>query len=899
MRRALLIALFAASGAASLVYEVAWTRALGLLLGTSAVAATAVLATFMGGLALGAAAGARLARRTRRPLRAYGALELAIAAAAVGLAFAFRALEAAPAALGAALLVLPAAAMGATFPLACAAGAGRPAAEALYAWNTLGAVGGTIAAAFALLPRLGLMRTELAAAAVSALVGVVATALGGSAEPEEASDGARGTGATGNREQETGNRELETERRPSNFIPDSQFPVPSSLFSVAGPRGLPSGTGVPIGVLLAAFLSGFAGLLYEVAYSRVLALVLGGSVYAFATMLAAFLAGIGLGSLAIGALRSRARAVAALALAFTALAAFASGFVAPELPYRFVELFFALGASPLLEATIAAALLLLPAFGLGASFAALLRAAPRGAEGSLYAANTVGGVLGAAAGGLALVPALGLSGALAAGSAAALAAAALALQSPGILSGGRAERAPSRRTAWPLAAAAIAGVVLLRPTLPPSVLATGAFGYVAGLGSAPSRAEFFSQFAPGRIDLVFARDGRTSTVTVERLPHVNTVYLKNNGKVDGSAPIDSREPSAADMATQVSLAAAPLALHARPREALVIGMGGGVTAGAALAFPLERLDLVEIEGEVLRALRETHDFDAANGRPLDDPRLRAHVEDARLFLRRAAPASYDAIISQPAEPWLTGTANLFTRELFALGRRALKPDGLFCQWVQLYGLDEEALKTLLATFRTAFPEVLVLRPRGAREILLVGGAAAFRIDADEVGARVPPVLFARAGFAGGGDLLGEIVAGRADVDAFAAGAPVNTDDAGLVEFRAPLTRWISPRRAEIAFEHLAGSPRALEAAFAPLGPAERLALAEAAASDENFAAAEAWVRSMGDGADVHRRLGDLAAARGDAAAALLEWNETLKRDPADRGALERIVRTRKHLVESR
>jgi predicted membrane-bound spermidine synthase len=841
MRRALVF-LFALSGAASLVYEVAWTRALGLILGTSALATTAVLATFMAGLALGAAAGAAAARRTARPLALYGALELAVGAAAVALARGFPALAEAPPWLAPGLLLLPAAAMGASFPLACAAGAGRPSAATLYGWNTCGAVLGTIAAAFVLLPRLGLAGTQLAAALASGAAGLVALALGAMARRPIATEGGTGDPA------------------------GDLAPLPRSI------------------ALAAAFASGLAGLVLEVAYARILALVLGGSVYAFAATLAAFLAGIGAGSLALGAASRRAgrpRAAAAAALVLTGLAVFASGFLVPELPFRFVELYGTLGASPLLEVTIAAALLIAPALGLGASFAALLRAAPRGAEGGLYAANTAGAILGAAAGGLALVPALGLAGTLAAACAVLLGAGALVL--------GRARAAP-------LALVGMLAVVLLRPALPPSLLATGAFGYVAGLGGTPTRAEFFSQFAPGRIELAFARDGRTSTVTIERLPHVNTVYLKNNGKVDGSAPIDAARPSAADMATQVSLAAAPLALVEAPRRALVIGAGGGVTAGAALAFPLERVDLVEIEGEVLRALRETHDFDAANGRALDDPRLVAHTADARRFLAEAAPASWDAVISQPAEPWLTGVANLFTREFFALGRRALRPGGLFCQWIQLYGLDEPDLRALAATFRSAFPEVLVLRPRGAREILLLGAERPFAIDADRAAARIPAAVLARAGLERADEMLGEIVAGTADVDAFAAGARPNTDDANEVEFRAPLTRWAPPRTAEVAFEHLAGAPRGLVGAFVPLAPARRLALAEGAAAVGNVAAAEAWVRSLGDGAEVHRKLGDLAAARRDAASALVEWGEALRRDPDDRGALERVVRARQEIA---
>src|SRR5207247_10612119 len=174
----------------------------------------------------------------------------------------------------------------------------------------------------------------------------------------------------------------------------------------------------------------------------------------------------------------------------------------------------------------------------------------------------------------------------------------------------------------------------------------------------------------------------------------------------------------------------------------------------------------------------------------------------------------------------------------------------FCQWVQLYGLDEPSLALLLATFRDVFPETLVLRPSGARELLLVGSARPLAIDEARVVERLraPKVAaaLARAGLLYAEELLGEVVAGTADVDAFAAGAPLNTDDSGRIELRAPALRFLPPEVAERALERLAGAPRGLTSAFAAAPPARRIAIAEGAARVRNFAAAEAWVRTLGD-----------------------------------------------------
>jgi len=861
-----ILAVYLVSGAAALVYEVLWTRALGLVLGTTAVALSLVLAAFMGGLALGSAAAGRLAERLARPLVAYGILEIATGlfallvpalarneavastvarAPVLGATFAF------------ALLLVPTAAMGATFPLLCRQLASlRGGAALAYGVNAAGAVAGTLAAAYVLLPAFGLTNANAVAAGAGVLAGAAGIALG--------------------------------LRAPAPLLGDpSPAPLPSPA-PVPAPTPEPDPPAISTrAALLTALLSGLAGLLLEVGFARVLGLLLGSSVYAVAVMLATFLAGIAVGSLAAGPIAARlgasgVRAACAAASLLTAVAAFASLFLVRELPYVFLRLYARLGSLPLLEAALAAAVLLAPALGLGATFAALLAArggAPRAAA-RLYAVDTVGAIAGALAGGLVLVPAIGVQATLLAGIVASVLAAACALGRP-----------------WAFAAATVlaAGAVVARPPWDPSILATGAHQYAAEVPQDLTRAQFFEQFEPGRIELLFARDGRTSTVTVERFPLANTIYLKNNGKVEGSAPIDPARPSAADMMTQVLLAKAPLAIHGAAREVLVIGLGSGVTAGAAVAFPEARVRVVEIEAEVVEAVRRGF-FDDANDRVLSNPRVAVDVDDARRWLlARPERRQFDVIVSQPAEPWLTGVANLFTQEFFELGARALRRGGLFCQWVQLYGLDEPSFRTLVATFHSVFPQALVLRPRGSREVLLLGAETAFSLglSADDE------------------EVLGAIVAGPADVAAFAAGAPLNTDDRPLVELRAPRTRYAPKERATELLRALAGRPTGLcglvrrdlkvawgdEAGSALALDAVKLSavLAEAAEKSGNLWAAEAWLRCLGDGPDVHRRLARLFERRGDLQRAVLEWNEVIAREPGDREALRALLRLRERL----
>jgi spermidine synthase len=274
--------------------------------------------------------------------------------------------------------------------------------------------------------------------------------------------------------------------------------------------------------------------------------------------------------------------------------------------------------------------------------------------------------------------------------------------------------------------------------------------------------------------LLFYRDGIGATVSVHE--NARGRYLRINGKTDAST---------GDMETQLMLGHLPLLLHPDARDVLVIGLGSGVTAGAVLRHPVRHLDVIEIEPAVAQAAAL---FARENGDPLNDPRARLWIADARQFLQ-AAPARYDAIISEPSNPWIGGIATLFTREFFALVRSRLKPGGVAVQWVHGYSLAPADLRMIARTFGTAFPAATLWGPNGG-DYLLVGAAGPLTLDPAAIGARVasaPGVRrdLERIGFTSRESLLADFLLREDDLARYAAGPGFNTDDLLPLEFSAP------------------------------------------------------------------------------------------------------------------
>ncbi len=661
---------FLLSGMGSLVLEVVWTRMLRLVFGSTTLAASTVLVAYMAGLGVGAWLGARLARRLANGVRAYGCLEIAIALYALGVPLALQAFPilgerwlytlpfwgaaAIRAALSLALLAPPTICMGMTLPILVEAtvtdrARTGDAIALLYGVNTLGAVAGVFGATFFFFPRVGLSGANYAGAALGFTAGLLALVL------------------------------VRARARPTGV-------------AAAAPEAQPGEQGRATAALVAYAVVGWSALVCEVAWTRLLAMVLGSSIYAFASMLGAFLAGIALGSLAARRWLDRISGSAnayALGIALFGALSLATFALVPALPGLFVGAVQRFGTSggalTAVQVLLSLGLMLPPTLVLGALFPLLARSlAARGAGfavGQVYFANTVGAALGAFSAGFVLIPTLGLRRTL--GLAVALpfaASTALLLLGLGAARG--------RRLASATALGAVSAWLLVAPPGWDALrFAEGAFN--------PGRL-FDPGFDVSLLDgvpaerLLYHRDGLNATVSVIEYRGARTLFV--NGKPDASSRID--------MPTQV-LGQLPLLFGGSTRRVLVVGFASGVTVGSTLRHPIERLDVVELEPAALEASAY---FDHVNGRPLTDPRLRVLLDDGRSVVAYGRER-YDLVISEPSNPWFTGVANLFTQEYFAAVRRSLTPQGRLLQWIQLYAIDPPTLRAVLAALRAEFPHV--------------------------------------------------------------------------------------------------------------------------------------------------------------------------------------------------
>lgn len=830
------------SGLAALVYQVLWSRELSLVLGTGTEAVAVVLSSFMAGLGLGNALAARaLAARTgidpRHLPRAYAALEGLIAAAAILLPFAFT--RSAPwlaplyadgasphdfriarAFLALALLALPTTAMGATLPLLIALA--RPAASrvaaasgSLYAANTVGAVLGAVLTPLVLLPTLGLARSRLVAAAANVVAAtVVLRAPLGTAPMVRGGD--------------------VWIRRPS----EHEARAVSRL------------------VLAVSLLSGLGALAHEVAWTRALALLVGPTAYAFAFVVAAVIAGLALGS----AIASRfsdgvARPARALAVIQAGITAWALGLVplvgwlplavghaARALAERPVQLIAGHGLATL-------ALLIVPSALFGATFPLATRLVsqtgvpPGAAAARVLAWNTAGALAGPLVAGFFLLPALGLRGAL-------LTAAATHGVASLVALGADAVGTPRRK---PL----LTGLALLVPLLALAIvpgwdlelLAGGAYRY--GHREAEGRLE--ESLRAG--ELLYYRDGALATVSVKRLG--NAKALAVDGKVDAT--------NGADMPTQRLLAHLPLLLHGAARKVAVVGLGSGATAASALRYPLETLEVVEISPEVVEAAR-MH-FGDVNADAFADPRLKLRLTDARNHFLFTSER-FDVIVSEPSNPWMAGVASLFTKEFFELARSRLASGGLFAQWMHVYGMTVEDLRTVVGGFADVFPESSLFQITEG-DLLLVGAegrwpepsAATLR---ERMG--LPPVAedLRGVGITRAGTLASLFVLGPGRLAAIAGDAPRHTDDRPILELRAA------------------------RAMLANTAGANRRALVDAARGE---APVEPWAGLLAslDAEDLVER-GRLLERSTGLALALEAYGAALRKDPRSAKAQEGLVR---------
>lgn len=684
-------ALLFASGACALTYQITWLRILRLVFGYSTAASAAALAIFMGGLGVGAIVLGRRADSQRAPLRFYAQLELGIAGSAAATLFLLAAVRwiytasggSAELGLGgatvlrltlsAAVLAVPTFLMGGTLSAAARAvevsGEHRWRTALLYGGNTLGAVTGVLLANFLLLELLGTRLTLLLAAAANGVIAMAAFAI---AQPLAAR------------------------------------PRQAATLPVAEP-----GRALQRFVFVAAAVAGFAFLLMEIVWYRMLTPLLGGSTYTFGVILAVALAGVGLGGLlyALDARRAGVFGAGRLALVsalegLLCIVPFALGdriaLMAMRMQPANADSFV---LQMLIWVTLAGIVIFPMALVSGYQFPLFIglvgaRAENVGAQvGRVYALNTVGAIAGSLAGGFGILPGLGALGAWRL--------AALSLSLLGLAGAGVAWSRGEWR-GWVVAPllASILVVVFCAAPGPTAVWRHRPIG-VIGLGdwlgsSANDERDYLHQV---RRSVVWEEDGVESSVA---LTADDALSLFLNGKSDGNA--------IGDASTMIMIGGLPSVFHDEPKRVLVIGLGLGATAGFLASLPsVERVDVIELEPAVLRAAR---DVTPANFDVMRNPKVHIVIGDAREFLL-TTKNRYDIIASEPSNPYRAGVASLFTIEFYQAARETLAPGGIFAQWLQAYAVDLPIVRTVYATVATVFDSVESWEVQLGHDLLLL------------------------------------------------------------------------------------------------------------------------------------------------------------------------------------
>ena len=735
-----ILALFVGSGAAALIYQVVWFQILSLVIGSSTVSLGVLLGTFMGGMCLGSLLLPRFVSAVHHPLKVYGLMEMAIGV--IGLLVLaivplISGLYTAWAGTGAFSMVLrsivaaicllpPTLLMGATLPAVARWVETTPKGVSwlgfFYGGNIAGAVMGALAAGFYLLREHDVTIATLAAVALNAIVGAAALVIARRATYAPPAEGTRAARAV------------------------AAWPV-----------------------YLAIGLSGMTALAGEVLWTRLLSLLFGATVYTFALVLAVFLTGLGIGSSAGSVLAERltrprlgfAWCQLLLVLAIT----WTSYVLSAWMPYWPINP--SLATSPWINFQLDLARCLFavlpPAILWGASFPLALAAIaapgqdPGRLVGRLYAANTVGAIIGALGASLMLVAWVGTQAAQQVLIVCAGLSGLIVLVSDDRLRGRRGLVDQGLTTATVLLAA-----LLLARAVPP----------VPGILIAYGR---YAATWLGQNDIFYSGEGLTSSVAVSRTP-AGVLNYHNAGKVQASS-----EPQ--DMRLQRMLGHLTTLLPANPRSVLVIGCGAGVTAGAASVDPaVAHLKIAEIEPlvpEVVSRYFSDHNFSVVT-----NPKTTIHLDDARHFIL-TTDETFDAITSDPLDPWVKGAANLYTVEFFESAKRRLNPGGVMTLFVQMYESNLEAVKSEIGTFLEVFPNGTVwantIDGRGY-DLVLVGSVDPIRIDVDAVQRKLEQPAYAdvarslrEIGMPSAVDLFATYAGNRAELAPWLRDAEINRD----------------------------------------------------------------------------------------------------------------------------
>ena len=761
--------LFFASGATALVYEVLWSKYLTIMLGSTVQAQTVVLAVFMGGLAIGNRLFGKLSMTIKNPLLGYGVMEILIGVYALFFPNIYRAADWTFVAIGSnfstatfallllklfisvALLLIPTVLMGGTLPLIASWIEKQPGFEfgarvgIFYAVNSLGAMTGAGLAGFYLIQNYGMVGTLALAATANILIGLVAGFL---AKHHQFEVGAP----------------KRTADTAANIEPVETPPAAASWFAM----------------LVA--LTGGVSMGLEVLSARSLALIAGGSLQAFALVLMSFILGIGLGSMIISSTQAARRysihmiyALLLIAASFvlfnvvfieqgTLLYAQARYGLAPNsVGYVWHRLFLAIFSFFVLG---------LPAACLGSVVPLSIRLLQGSSRalgdqvGRLLTANTIGAVLGVLITGFVLMPLLGVRVAFAA-------LAILLMVAAAFIAVMR-----SHKRVAVVAMAMIASSILL-------VSFTGEnWRYVLGSGVYRMRNIYptkeFWKVRKATTELLYYKDSADATVAVERSPESRDTEPQTTLRINGKTDASSR----GDLATQYLVAHLPMMAKPDAKNVFVLGFGSGITGGALLGHPIERLTIAENCGPVLEA---GHYFNKWNRGVLTNARTTIRRDDARAVLK-LGQTKYDIIINEPSNPWVAGVASVFSKEFYELCASRVVDGGIVAQWFHSYEMNDYIVMMVVRTFASVFPNMEIWETQQG-DLVFLGSNKAWDsspaqyqklFDLPRVRADLAELKITT-----GVGLWAKQLASQKTAFAIAGDGPIQTDDFPILEYAAP------------------------------------------------------------------------------------------------------------------
>ena len=709
--------LFFLSGTASLMYEIIWMRMLTIYVGGSEFSVSIVLTVFMAGLALGSAIAGRIADRlcvSSRLLQIYGWLKLAIGL--YGLLFPllmlwcrplyallyhrlldnFLLYNAVSSLISTLLLIIPTTMIGAAMPLLCRfvindlPHTGRLMGR-VYGADTLGAAFGTLLCGFWLIGQLGMNEALAVAVTINVAIGLFSILCFAPAlrlNPENI------------------NRPVLSASNETKYRTDG------AAASLRKNRRRTLSNALPLYVLLA--VSAFCAMSYEVIWTKLLALLVGPTTYSFTIVLFTFIAGLALGGILFGRLADRSRNPFGL-LIVTQIAAAAAVLAVSQFlgnsQIFFAKVLYQMRDDFILLETVKALLLfaamVVPTIFLCAAIPVVVRIRTRNLSsigelvGKLYAVSTVGALLGSFSAGFIFIPILGKAPGLSV-----LVGLQAATATGAWLWAG--DHPPLRNLPALVCTVLLVGCCFYLPRWDNLALSRGKYLRPDLYGKSLENMSLLESLFQGQKrlahlntddDIIRIKDGIGGLVAVGRTVNslgTEIMFLSVNGKIVTS--------TLWDLNMMVIAGHLPMLFHQNAEKALVVGLGSGITAGEMLHYPLKQLDVVEISPEVVASCDQ---FSSFHNNLLTDPRTRIIVQDARTHVT-LSDQTYDVIVSDPINPWMAGSANLFTLDHFRRVKTRLNPGGIFVQWFHAYQSGWDVFSMFGRTFRQAFPNSLLV-----------------------------------------------------------------------------------------------------------------------------------------------------------------------------------------------